>query len=159
LRERVRAAARVPVADGELDALCAELFGFGPLQALLDDPEVSDVLVNRFDDVFVERGGRLSRAEVAFREPEDVAELAHRIAASVGRELTLERPYVDARMRDGSRANAVLAPVGGPSLSIRKFRRFSIPLSGPAPSWTASGLHADAAELLRVCVRARATSV
>ena len=159
LRERVRSVARDGVTETQLDALCAELFGFGPLQPLLDDPDVTDVLVNGPADVYVERAGRLARAEVAFRTIEEVADLAHRSAASVGRELTLERPFVDARMRDGSRANAVIAPIGGPSLSIRKFRRFSIPLSGPAPSWTASGLHPDAAELLLACVRARATIV
>jgi len=157
LRERVRAAARAPVAEGELDAMCAELFGFGPLQPLLDDPEVTDVLVNGSNDVFVERAGRLMRADVAFRESDDVAELAHRIAASVGRELTLERPFVDARMRDGSRANAVIAPIGGPSLSIRKFGSVSVPLRGPRPSWTADGLSETAADLLDECVRARAS--
>jgi pilus assembly protein CpaF len=159
LRERVRTAARAPVADHELDAMCAELFGFGPLQPLLDDPDVTDVLVNGPHDVFVERAGRLGREDVAFRGPDEVAELAHRIAATVGRELTLERPFVDARMRDGSRANAVIAPIGGPSLSIRKFRSVSVPLRGPAPSWTASGLHEDAVALLEECVRARATIV
>src|SRR5207249_11412070 len=123
------------------------------------DPLVTDVLVNGPRDVFCERSGRLERAAVAFRGADEVAELAHRIAGSVGREPTPERPFVDARMRDGSRANAVIAPIGGPSLSIRKFRRFSIPLSGPAPSWTASGLHPDAADLLLACVRARATIV
>jgi pilus assembly protein CpaF len=157
LRERVRVAARVPVAEAELDAMCAELFGFGPLQPLLDDPEVTDVLVNGPRDIFCERSGRLERVDVAFRDIEDVAELAHRIAASVGRELTLERPFVDARMRDGSRANAVIAPIGGPSLSIRKFNRLSVPLRGPAPSWVASGLHDDAAALLEACVRGRAS--
>ena len=157
LRERVRAAARVPIADAELDAMCAELFGFGPLQQLLDDPLVTDVLVNGPREIFCERSGRLERAGVAFRGTEDVAELAHRIAASVGRELTLERPFVDARMRDGSRANAVIAPIGGPSLSIRKFNRLSIPLRGRAPSWVASGMHDDAASLLEACVRERAS--
>jgi pilus assembly protein CpaF len=157
LRERVRAAARVDITETDLDAMCAELFGFGPLQRLLDDPEVTDVLVNGPRDVFCERSGRLRRVDVAFGGAEDVAELAHRIAASVGRELTLERPFVDARMRDGSRANAVIAPIGGPSLSIRKFNRLSIPLRGPAPSWVASGLHDDAAALLDACVRARAS--
>src|SRR5712691_5967823 len=157
LRERVRAAARVPVADAELDAMCAELFGFGPLQPLLDDPEVTDVLVNGPQDVFCERSGRLERVDVAFRGAEDVAELAHRIAGSVGRELTLERPFVDARMRDGSRANAVIAPVGGPTLCIRTFRTRSLPLRGPSPSWTASGaLSAAAADLLADAVAARA---
>src|SRR5438876_12085034 len=97
------------------------------------------------------------RADVAFRESDDVAELAHRIAASVGRELTLERPFVDARMRDGSRANAVIAPVGGPTLSIRKFERIAVPLEGASGSWRASGLHPDAPALLRRCVVARAS--
>src|SRR5207248_1242079 len=157
LRERVRAAARVPIAEAELDAMCAELFGFGPLQQLLDDPLVTDVLVNGPREIFCERSGQLERAGVAFRGTEDVAELAHRIAASVGRELTLERPFVDARMRDGSRANAVIAPVGGPNLSIRTFRRLSLPLTGPSPSWSAAGLHPDAAALLEACVQARAT--
>ena len=157
LRERVRAAARVPVAEKELDAICAELFGFGPLQPLLDDPEVTDVLVNGPQDIFCERAGRLERVDVAFRSADDVAELAHRIAGSVGRELTLERPFVDARMRDGSRANAVIAPIGGPSLSIRKFNRLSIPLRGSRPSWVASGLHDNAAALLEACVRERAS--
>lgn len=159
LRERVRAAARVPVADSELDAMCAELFGFGPLQPLLDDPDVTDVLVNGPRDIFCERSGKLERVNVAFNSTDDVAELAHRIAASVARELTLERPFVDARMRDGSRANAVIAPIGGPSLSIRKFNRLSIPLRGPAPSWAANGLHSDAAALLEACVRERASIV
>ena len=157
LRERVRVAARMALADSELDAMCAELFGFGPLQPLLDDPDVTDVLVNGPRDIFCERLGRLERVDVAFHSAEDVSELAHRIAGSVARELTLERPFVDARMRDGSRANAVIAPIGGPSLSIRKFNRLSIALRGPAPSWIASGLHDDAAALLEACVRGRAS--
>ena len=159
LRERVRVASRRPLADEEVDELCAELFGFGPLQRYLDDPTVTDVLVNGPRDVFVERAGRLERAPVEFRGPDTIGELAHRIAASVGRELTLERPFVDARMRDGSRANAVIAPVGGPTLSIRKFERVAVPLEGASGSWRASGLHPDAAALLRRCVVARASLV
>ncbi len=120
LRERVRAAVPPDLSEDQLEALCAELFGFGPLQPLLDDDGVTDVLVNGPKQVFVERHGRLERVDVAFGDAAAVSELAHRIAAGVGRELTIERPYVDARMRDGSRANAVIAPVGGPTLSIRK---------------------------------------
>jgi pilus assembly protein CpaF len=157
LRERVRLAARTPVSESDIDSICAELFGFGPLQTLLDDPQVTDVLVNGPRDIFCERAGRLERVDLAFRDADDVSEIAHRIAGSVGRELTLERPFVDARMRDGSRANAVIAPIGGPSLSIRKFNRLSVPLRGPAPSWVASGLHDDAAALLEACVRERAS--
>ena len=156
LRERVRAAARGSLTDAEIETLCAELFGFGPLQVLLDDPDVTDVLVNGPSQVYVERRGALEHVDVSFRDAASVAELAHRIAAQVGRELTIERPFVDARMRDGSRANAVIAPIGGPSLSIRKFRRVSVPLRGPAPSWEVSGALGDAAaELLQRAVVAR----
>jgi pilus assembly protein CpaF len=156
LRERVRAAVPRDVSDEQVEALCAELFGFGLLQPLLDDGEVTDVLVNGARDVFVERNGRLQKMDLRFRDAAEVAELAHRIAAGVGRELTIERPFVDARMRDGSRANAVIAPVGGPTLSIRKFTRVSMALRGPAPSWEAtSGLVAHAADLLARVVRAR----
>jgi pilus assembly protein CpaF len=149
LRERVRAAVPRDISDEQLESLCAELFGFGLLQPLLDDGDVTDVLVNSPSDIFVERHGRLQRADLRFRDAAEVSELAHRIAAGVGRELTIERPFVDARMRDGSRANAVIAPVGGPTLSIRKFRRVSLALRGPAPSWEASsGLLDQAGDLL-----------
>ncbi len=156
LRERVRATVPGELSEDQLDALCAELFGFGPVQPLLDDEDVTDVLVNGPKEIFVERRGRLERVAVGFRDTAAVSELAHRIAAGVGRELTIERPYVDARMRDGSRANAVIAPVGGPTISIRKFTRVSLALRGPAPSWEANnGLASDAAELLASVVVAR----
>lgn len=160
LFERVRAIAGVPVAYEDAERICADLFGFGPLQGLLDDPEVTDVLVNGPDEVFVERGGRIVRADARFRSAQELADLVYRIAASVGRELTVDRPFVDARMRDGSRANAVVAPVGGPTLCIRKFRDLSLPLCGGPPSWTAgAGLSEDCAALIAECVRARADIV
>src|SRR5207244_5545554 len=84
LRERVRVAARVPVADAELDAMCAELFGFGPLQPLLDDPEVTDVLVNGPRDVFCERSGHLEGGDVAFRGTVVIAERADGVAGRLG---------------------------------------------------------------------------
>ena len=157
IHERVRYAAGLDVADEEVAELSAALFGFGVLQSLLDDPKVTDVLVNAPDQIYVERDGVLERAPMRFSSAAEVAELAHRIAAGVGRELTLERPYVDARMRDGSRANAVIAPVGGPTISVRKFSRLSIPLRGPSPSWLAEGaLTAEVADLLAAAVRGRA---
>ncbi len=160
LRERVRAAAGAAIDERDADALCADLFGFGPLQPLLDDPEVTDILVNGAQSVFIERSGRLTPTEIAFRDEQELADLIYRIAASVGRELTLERPFVDARMRDGSRANAVVAPVGGPTLSIRKFRALSIPMRGPGVSWVGQGALTDAcADLLERCVRGRADVV
>jgi len=148
IRERVRSVAGGALSDADTDALCARLFGFGPLQPFLDDPAVSDVLVNGPRQVYVERNGRLARAPVAFDSSAELADLVHRIAASVGRELTIEHPFVDARMRDGSRANAVIEPVGGPSLSIRKFRPIALPLRGVGASWCAPGGLDDAGALL-----------
>ena len=157
LHERVRHAALTDLSDEEVEQLAAELFGFGVLQPLLDDPSVTDVLVNSADEIYVERVGVLQRADARFETASQVSELAHRIAAGVGRELTLERPFVDARMRDGSRANAVVAPVGGPTLAIRKFSRLSLPLRGPTPSWVSDGaLGSAAADLLADAVRAHA---
>ncbi|MDQ2951553.1 MAG: Flp pilus assembly complex ATPase component TadA [Chloroflexota bacterium] len=157
LHERVRHAAQADLSDEEVEQLAAELFGFGVLQRLLDDPSVTDVLVNSADEIYVERVGVLQRVDARFDSAAQVSELAHRIAAGVGRELTLERPFVDARMRDGSRANAVIAPVGGPTLAIRKFSRLSLPLRGTAPSWVADGaLSFAAADLLAYAVRAHA---
>lgn len=155
IRERVRSAAGTQLDEAELERLCADLFGFGCLQPLLDDSRVTDVLVNAPDRVFVERDGRLERVPVAFRDTAELSDLVYRIAASVGRELTIEHPFVDARMRDGSRANAVIEPVGGPSLSIRKFRPLALPLSGSS-SWVSSGaLTGEAAALLIDAVRRR----
>jgi len=156
IHERVRHASAADLSDDEVASIAAELFGFGVLQPLLDDADVNDVLVNAADEVYVDRDGELTRVDVRFDNVAQVAELAHRIAAGVGRELTLERPFVDARMRDGSRANVVIAPVGGPTISIRKFSRLSLPLRGPAPSWTASGALTDeAADLLEQAVASR----
>jgi pilus assembly protein CpaF len=155
IRERVRTVAGALVSEAELERLCADLFGFGCLQPLLDDLRVTDVLVNAPDRIFVERDGRLERVALAFRDAAELSDLVYRIAASVGRELTIEHPFVDARMRDGSRANAVIEPVGGPCLSIRKFRPLSIPLAGSA-SWVAAGaLSGEAAALLVDAVRRR----
>ena len=157
LHERVRHASRAELTDAEVAGLAAALFGFGPLQGLLDDPTVTDVLVNAADEIYVERDGVLQRAAVSFASTAEVTELAHRIAAGVGRELTLERPFVDARMRDGSRANAVIAPIGGPTLSIRKFSRLSLPLRGAPRSWAGLGAITDqAAALLAEAVTAHA---
>ncbi len=157
IHERVRDVAGEELDDADIASVSAALFGFGVLQPLLDDPRVTDVLVNSADEVYVERDGALERAAVRFGSSAEVVELAHRIAAGVGRELTLERPFVDARMRDGSRANAVIAPVGGPTISVRKFSSLSLPLRGDPPSWVAEqALAPEAADLLTAAVAARA---
>ena len=138
----------------------AEICGIGPLQSLVDDPEVADILVNAPDAVFVERGGRLQRTSVRLAGTRELIELAERIAALAGRELSVAHPLVDARMPDGSRINAVIPPVGGPYLSIRKFNRLRLDLAPGGPhgrSWLeAGGMSSELADFLIAMVRARA---
>ena len=141
-------------------AVEAAVCGLGPLQPLVEDPEVSDILVNGPDAVFIERAGRLEPAGMRLGSDGELIEIAERIAALAGRELSVAHPIVDARMADGSRVNAVLPPVGGPYLAIRKFNRLRLDL-GPdgrhGRDWvTEGGLSADMAEVLARLVHARA---
>ena len=100
-----------------------EVLGLGPLEPLLADPTVNDILVNSYRDVFVERGGRLERVPVRFRDDQHLMKIIDKIASSVGRRIDESSPMVDARLADGSRVNAIIPPLAldGPALSIRKF--------------------------------------
>jgi pilus assembly protein CpaF len=117
----------VPLSLSEREAIVGdvldEVFGFGPLEPLLRDPTVSDILVNTFKDVFVERKGRLERVPAAFQDDQHLLRVIDRIVSGVGRRIDDSSPMVDARLPDGSRVNAVIAPlaVDGPLLSIRRF--------------------------------------
>ena len=131
LRDRIREAIlrRGLAPSAELvESLFDEIIGLGPLQPLMADTEISDVLVNRFDEIYVERRGRLEFVPNAFRDEAQLEQVIQKIVALVGREINLDKPLVDARMVDGSRANAVYAPVGGPTLCIRKFNRVRLDL-------------------------------
>jgi pilus assembly protein CpaF len=116
----------------EKDRLCKEirheLLGFGPLEPLLADPDISDILVNRFDQVFVERRGKLERSAVRFIDNAHLLKIIEKIATGVGRRVDESSPMVDARLPDGSRVNAIIPPLAldGPSLSVRKFSRIPI---------------------------------
>ncbi len=111
--------------------LFEEIAGYGPLEPLLGDPGVSEVMVNGDGRVWVEREGRLAPAAVAFRDGGHVLDVISRMLAATGRRLDLSQPYVDARLPDGSRVNAIIPPVvlGGPVLSVR---RFGAALTAPA---------------------------
>jgi len=141
-------------------AIEAAVCGLGPLQALVDDPNVSDILVNDPEAVFIERAGRLEPAGVLLSSPAEVVEIAERIAALAGRELSVAHPIVDARMPDGSRVNAVIPPVGGPYLAIRKFNRLRLDLAPGGPhgrDWVSEGgMSAEIAEFLARMIRAKA---
>ncbi|MES2885088.1 MAG: CpaF family protein [Pseudomonadota bacterium] len=119
---------RLPVNAKESDALAAdarhELTGFGPIQHLVDDATVNDIVVNGPNTVFVERNGMLSAAPVRFTDDAHVIRVIQRILAPIGRRVDESTPMVDARLPDGSRVNAIIPPIAlnGPCLSIRKFR-------------------------------------
>jgi pilus assembly protein CpaF len=101
-----------------------ELFGLGPLELLLKDPEISDILVNRADLVYVERNGRIEETNIAFRDDKHLMQIIERIVSAVGRRIDESSPMVDARLQDGSRVNVIIPPLAldGPSMSIRRFR-------------------------------------
>ena len=105
--------------------------GLGPLEHLLADPSISDILINAPDNVYVERAGKLCRSSVRFRDANHVALIAQRIASAMGRRVDESSPMVDARLGDGSRVNIVLPPIAidSPSVSIRKFVRDRIDLT------------------------------
>ena len=116
-----------PVSESERAALMGdvldEVFGFGPLEPLLRDKIVNDILVNTYKNVFVERAGKLERVPGAFQDDQHLMRIIDRIASGVGRRIDDITPMVDARLPDGSRVNAVIPPlaVDGPLLSIRRF--------------------------------------
>jgi len=118
---------RVPLNFEEQERIQADLldevFGLGPLEPLLRDPKISDILVNDKDHVFVEKGGLLQRTDTSFRDDRHLLQIIDRIVSRVGRRVDESSPMVDARLPDGSRVNAIIPPLAldGPSLSIRRF--------------------------------------
>ncbi len=131
IRNQVRAYVRdhrLPVNQSEADALAEdtlnELVGFGPIQPLVDDDEVDDIVVNGPDHIFTERGGRLGVEPLRFNDNAHIIRVIQRILAPLGRRVDESTPMVDARLPDGSRVNAVIPPIAldGPCVSIRKFR-------------------------------------
>ncbi|NOT02860.1 MAG: CpaF family protein [Phycisphaerales bacterium] len=100
-----------------------ETFGLGPLEVLLSDPSISDILINGSQQIYIERGGRLELTEVQFRDDAHLMHAIDKIVSSVGRRCDEVSPMVDARLKDGSRVNAVIPPlaIDGPSVSIRRF--------------------------------------
>lgn len=154
----VRAESAVPVGDGTVlgavAALRSELVGAGPLEPLLADPATTDVLVNGPDEVWVDRGEGLTLTSVRFTDDDAVRRLAQRLAAAVGRRIDDSQPWVDARLIDGSRLHAVLAPISprGTCLSLRVLR----PRSWSLRDLIAAGsVEPEAAELIGEIIRDR----
>ncbi len=123
-----REGASTPLSLYEREALLGdvlnELFGLGPLEALLQDTTISDILVNRHDQIYIEREGKLELTDLVFKDDRHLFRIIERIVSTVGRRIDESSPMVDARLQDGSRVNAVIPPLAldGPALSIRRFR-------------------------------------
>jgi pilus assembly protein CpaF len=131
-----------------------EVMGYGPLQRLLEDPSVTEVMVNRFDQIYVERHGHLALTELQFSSDDHLRKVIERIVSKVGRRIDESSPLVDARLEDGSRVNAIIPPlaVNGPSLTIRKFSHVPLTVRNLI-DW--GSMSPEMAELLSACVRAR----
>lgn len=147
-----------PLRPDEMQKLVEELIfevtGLGPLEPLLADPTINDILVNSHENVYVERFGMLERTQVRFRDERHLLRIIDKIVSSIGRRIDEAQPWVDARLADGSRVNAIIRPcaVDGPSMSIRKFSRQPYSLDRLVQ---AGALTPGAAEVLRGLVEAR----
>jgi pilus assembly protein CpaF len=125
--EDMVAAEAIPVSRADRDRLVMEVqhevFGLGPLETLMKDPEISDILVNSSSQIYVERYGKLEKTDVRFRDDSHLMQIIERIVTRVGRRVDESSPMVDARLADGSRVNAIIPPLAldGPVLSIRRF--------------------------------------
>ena len=152
------AARSLPIAAdkrGELvNEIIDEMLGFGPIERLMRDNRVTDILINGPNDVWVERGGQLARTPASFRDDAHVMQVIDRIVGAVGRRVDESSPMVDARLPDGSRFNAIIPPlaVDGPMVSIRRFGRVPIQAADLVRFGTAPE---PLIALLRSCVRAR----
>src|SRR5436309_6442794 len=130
--ERLLEDERVPMTTAEqtkiVEEVLDEVLGLGPLEPLLKEPSISDILVNRCDRVFIERNGKLSATTVRFKDDAHLLHIIEKIVSQVGRRIDEAQPIVDARLQDGSRVNAIIPPLAldGPCLSIRRFGRHVI---------------------------------
>ncbi|MFN8434920.1 MAG: CpaF family protein [Anaerolineales bacterium] len=131
-----------------------DLLGFGPIQPLLDDPDISEIMVNGPKKIFIEKKGQLTKSEITFDDDDHVLRVIDRIIMPLGRRVDFDSPTVDARLPDGSRVNAVVRPVSidGPSITIRKFRKDKL----KAEDLIAFGsITKQMADFLEACVKAR----
>src|SRR5882724_1691180 len=137
-----------------IDEILDETLGFGPLEALLKDPTISDILINGPHNIFVERRGKLEKTEIKFRDNDHLLQIIDRIVSKVGRRVDETSPMVDARLPDGSRVNAIIPPLAldGPSMSIRRFGANPLKLEDLL---NYKAFTPEMAMLLEACIKAR----
>jgi pilus assembly protein CpaF len=136
------------------EQIAAEILGFGPLQPLLEDDTITEIMVNGPKNVYIERKGKLHRVPVTFENNDHVMRIIDRIVAPLGRRIDESSPYVDARLQDGSRVNAVIPPISlvGPTLTIRKFSKNPITVDQLIQFGSISP---EAVQFLKACVESR----
>jgi len=136
------------------EQIAAEILGFGPLQPLLEDDTITEIMVNGPKNVYIERKGRLHRVPITFENNDHVMRVIDRIVAPLGRRIDESSPYVDARLPDGSRVNAVIPPISlvGPTLTIRKFSKNPITVEQLVQFGSISN---EVIQFLKACVEAR----
>ncbi|HEX6283697.1 MAG TPA: CpaF family protein [Pyrinomonadaceae bacterium] len=158
LAEIVLAQEAMPLSASERERLVNdvqhELFGLGPLEPLLKDPTISDILVNSHDTIYIERRGKIEATQVRFKDDEHLMRVIERIVSSVGRRIDESSPMVDARLQDGSRVNAIIPPlsIDGPVLSIRRFGADPLRMAALIEN---KALTKDIADMLQMVVHAR----
>jgi pilus assembly protein CpaF len=136
------------------EQISAEILGFGPLQPLLEDEAITEVMVNGAKNIYIERGGKIFRVPVSFESEEHVKRIIDRIVSPLGRRVDESSPYVDARLPDGSRVNAIIPPLSlvGPVVTIRKFAKNPITLEQLIQFGT---INNEALQFLKACVESR----
>ncbi len=136
------------------EQISAEILGFGPLQSLLEDDTITEIMVNGPKNVYIERKGKVHRVPITFESNDHVMRIIDRIVAPLGRRIDESSPYVDARLPDGSRVNAVIPPISlvGPVLTIRKFSKNPITVDQMVQFGSVSQ---EAVQFLKACVEAR----
>src|SRR6476646_5037610 len=158
LAEDLLLAENLPLTTADRDRIVSdvhhELFGLGPLEPLLADPSISDILVNSYANIYIERRGKLEKTNISFKDDEHLRRVIERIVSTVGRRIDEAQPMVDARLPDGSRVNAIIPPLAldGAVLSIRRFGTDPLRI----PHIIENGaLTKEIAILFEMCVRAR----
>ena len=158
LAEDLLLAENAPLSAVERDRLVSEvhheLFGLGPLEPLLADPTITDILVNTYSNIYIERRGKLEKTNITFKDDEHLRRVIERIVSTVGRRIDEAQPMVDARLPDGSRVNAIIPPlsIDGPVLSIRRFGTDPLRMAALIEN---GALTREIALLFEMCVRAR----
>jgi len=156
--ENLIAEESTPLSTPEKDSLIVDImhetFGLGPIEPLLSDPDISDILVNRYNQVYVEKFGKLHKVDVTFRDDNHLLQIIDRIVSKIGRRVDESSPYVDARLPDGSRVNAIIPPLSldGPVLSIRRFGVDPLKMSDIIAF---GSLTSNMARILEGCVKSR----